>query len=417
MNNHRNETTAIVSNTSWSIYNFRKGLLTKLQLLGTQIIIIAPEDDYSKHFEEMGLIYIPIQLDNYGTNPLKDLLYSLQIFKILLKYRVNFLISYTIKPNIFASFAASLLSIPCLAVITGLGHLFTHRSWKTRIAKSLYKIGLRNVKEVWFLNNEDKRTFLSEGLIKTHQASVLPSEGVDTDYFAKDEKAGRTPQFNFLFAGRLIAEKGIKEFVKAAKMIKQKQTEIQFNVLGFINNNSPHAISKKQMESWHQEGLINFLGATSNIKSYLDCMDCVVLPTYYREGVPRILLEASSMEIPIITTDNVGCREVIDHGVNGYVCQPKNVESLAYWMQKMMDLNEKERDSMGIQGRKIVKNLYDESIIIAKYQKLLAKHLEKLEAPAPNQVPANLNLLNVNHSINISSNLNHRIKISTEKKQ
>jgi len=358
---------AVLSNTSWSIFNFRYGLLKSLLDSGVKVVIVAPRDEYSQRLENMGCEFEPTPLKNYSTNPFWDLLYTIQLFRILRRKKINFVISYTIKPNIYGSLACRLLNIPNLAVVTGLGHLFTQINWKTEVAKILYRLSLQYSHQVWFLNREDRQAFIRLSIVPEQKTFILPSEGVDTSYFRKNQFAGRSPDFNFLFAGRLMEEKGIHDFVLAAQLVKERYPHINFIILGFLGEGYPHAISKGQLLQWEKEGWIQFRGATSNIKKHLETVDCVVLPSYYREGVPRILLEAASMEIPIITTDNVGCREVIQHGDNGFVCKPRDAESLAYWMTTMINMPIKKREEMGERGRSLVVKKFKEQFIINQY--------------------------------------------------
>lgn len=367
---------ALVANTSWSIYNFRKGLIDQLLRQGFNVFIIAPHDEYQDRLAEMGCKTIPTPLRNYSINPIWDLVYFIQLLRIFKKHQINFIISFTIKPNIYGSLAARVLGIPILALITGLGHLFIKHSWKTYIARLLYTFSLKKAAQIWFLNREDQKTFVDLSIVKKVQTKVLPSEGVNTQFFKSNQYAGRSPQFSFLFAGRLMAEKGIYEYVEAARLVKERFPEVQFHVLGFIGEGFPHAISLSQMKAWQEEEIIIYHGATDNIRAYLDQVDCVVLPTYYKEGVPRILLEAASMELPIITTDNVGCREVVKHDINGFICKSQDAASLAYWMEKVVSCSAIQREKMGRFGRQLVIKKFDEQLIIKYYLRILEEYLK-----------------------------------------
>lgn len=267
--------------------------------------------------------------------------------------------------------------IPSIAVITGLGHLFTFPSWKTWVAKWLYKFSLPKAAQVWFLNQEDLHFFARKRLIRPQQAIYLPSEGVDTEHFSRAFNKPKQPAnstFTFLFAGRLMDEKGIRDYVEAARIIKKQHSNVQFEILGFIEDDFPYAVNAQELNAWQKEGIIHYLGSTDDIKAHLERVDCIVLPSYYREGVPRILLEAASMQLPIVTTDNVGCKDIVKHGYNGYLCNKREVMDLAYWLEQMLNLPPKERVRMGVNGRILVQRFFTESLVINCYLTILQQY-------------------------------------------
>lgn len=373
-------TVALVSNTSWSIYNFRAGLIQQLLLENIKVVIIAPQDAYSAKLQEWGCVFESVDLNKYGSNPVHDLRFCWQIGKILRKHAINFLITYTIKPNIYANLVARWYRIPSIALVTGLGHLFTIHSWKTTIATWLYWLALRTVAQVWFLNREDLQFFTQKRIVKNQQARYLPSEGVDTEQFSRSTpktiKSSKDKSFTFLFAGRLLDEKGVREYVTAARIVKATYPQVKFEILGFIEDDFPYAVTAKELATWHKEGVIAYLGTTDNIEAHLERVDCVVLPSYYREGVPRILLEAASMQLPIITTDNVGCKDIVKHGQNGFLCRKKDAAHLAFWMEKMIQLPAKERMQMGTNGRLITHHSFREELIFNRYLNVLQQYLD-----------------------------------------
>jgi len=381
----RSGTIVLFANTCWSIYNFRLNLIRLLSQKGYRVVVIAPEDGYVDRVVEAGAHFQPISIQPYGTNPFRDLSVIFLLVRLLRKHRADLLITYTIKPNIYGSIAAARMAIPSLAVITGMGYLFTQRSWKTMVAKNLYRLSLRFCKAIWFLNEEDRRTFVEEKLIRSDRAAYLPSEGVDTNHFTPDHAPKSSSTLRFLFAGRLILEKGVKDFMEAARILKKRYPHVQFDLLGFLQPDYPNAISEKEIRQWEAEGIIRYLGSTDQIKEDLATTDCVVLPTYYREGIPRILLEAGSMHIPVITTDNAGCRDVVDHTNNGYICLPKNVDSLTYWMDKMINLSAAERARMGTRSRTIIERLFDDQLVHDQYVSFITEALTpaNVDLPAP----------------------------------
>lgn len=379
---------ALLSNTAWSMFNFRKGLMQALVRQGYKVIVIAPRDKYAAEIETWGCIFEHVSINRYEGNLADDWRYIRQLYGILKKYGVQFVVSYTIKPNIYGSILTHVLRIPTITVITGLGQLFTNPSWKTQLVKPLYKLALRAVHQIWFLNREDQAIFQSLQLCTPEKAVYLPSEGVDTGHLTKSYLNGKSPEhFTFLFAGRLMEEKGIREYVAAAEVIHRKFPRVNFDIRGFIETGYPTAISEAEILGWQSKGVIRFHGATDDIKEALQNSDCLVLPSYYREGVPKILLEAASMEKTIITTDNVGCRDIVQHGVNGFLCQSKNAENLAHWMEQILLLPYEERRRMGSCSRELVVRQFEETLIVERYLATLQQFIPLPATPVESPTP------------------------------
>ncbi len=365
---------AIVSNTSWSIYNFRLGLIRTLKELGHDVFLISPKDNFSAKLIAEGFSYQNIYMDNYGTSPFNDLKTLRQFIKIYKTHAFDLIFHYTIKPNIYGSLAAYRCNIPSVAITTGLGHLLSYKNVLVQfIVLQSYKMASRLSQQVWFLNEDDQHVFVEKGIVKKEKTYLLQSEGVNTDRFKPKRPFECSPVVKFLFAGRIIWDKGVGEYVNAAKIIKTKYPNVEFQLLGFINPNNPNSVPIIDIEKWQKEGILNYLGETTDIRKYIDEACCVVLPSYYREGISRVLLEAASMGKPIITTDNVGCRDVVDHKVNGYLCQKKNTEDLALQMEQFMQLTCDERKAMGNNGRQKVLNEFDEKLIIQNYLDFIAR--------------------------------------------
>jgi len=366
-----NEKIAISSNTSWSIYNFRLNLLKTLKEKDYKITIVAPYDKYAEKLKEE-FEYYSIFIDNRGTNLINDLKTSWQYHKLYKEIKPDIILHFTIKPNIYGNFACNLLNISVINNITGLGTVFIKQNLVTNIVKVMYKIAFKN-SFVFFQNNNDKNLFLNLNLIKKNRCDVLPGSGVDISKFTSISTEKKDNIFRFLLIARMLWDKGIGEYVEAAKIIKRKYKNVEFLLLGAIGVENPTAISKEKIKEWEKQGLVKYLGTTDNVKEEIAKTDCAVLPSYYREGVPKVLLEASAMAKPIITTDNVGCKEVVDDGINGYLCEVKNSVDLAAKIEKMINLSEKERTKMGQAGREKIVKEFDEKIVIDKYLKIIEK--------------------------------------------
>ena len=356
----------LVANTSWSMMKFRLGVMKSLVDKGYDVIIIAPRDKHSDDFKELGCHYIELSMDNKGSNIFKDLrmLYKLQkAYKML---SPDLIFHYTIKPNIYGSLAAKIAKKKSIAVITGLGYTFIHDTLTAKIAKFLYKVSLKYSKKVWFINIEDKNKFLLADLVPEEKMELLPSEGINIDTFAPIKMKRKDNIFRFVLIARLLWDKGVGEYVKAAKILREKYANVEFQLVGFIDAQNPKAISKEQIDDWVAHGYVNYLGPTDDVKPFIASADCVVLPSY-REGVSMILMEAAAMQKPLIATNVPGCRDLINSGVSGYTCTMQDYHDLSIKMDKMLNLSEKERKKMGKEGRKLMIDEYNENFVIEKY--------------------------------------------------
>lgn len=360
---------AIVINTSWNIYNFRLGLLNALKKEGHEIICIAPKDDYSKKLEEFGFEYYNININNKGTNPIEDTKLIFDFYKIYKKINPDVILQYTIKPNIYGSIAARLLGKKVISNISGLGTVFLNDNFSSKIARWLYKISLVK-NEVFFQNHEDKNLFINHGLVKEKQTDMLPGSGINVNFYKPFEKNIQNKNLTFMFIARLVKDKGISEFIEAIKIIKQKFPNIQFKLLGSLYPGNPTAIKETELNSWIKDGLVNYLGHSDDVKTEILKVDCVVLPSY-REGLSRVLLEAASLAKPIITTNTPGCKDVVDDNINGFLCEVKNSNDLAQQIEKMINLSQEERVSMGKKGREKIIKEFDEKIVIKKYMNII----------------------------------------------
>jgi len=360
---------AIVSNTSWSVYNFRLGLIKRFQELGHDVTIIAPRDNFSAKLVSEGFSFNDIYTNNYSTNPFNDLRTLFQLRKLYKQNKFDFIFHYTIKPNIYGTLAARWCNIPSIAITTGLGRLFAYNNKIVKqLSNLLYQIAARYSQQVWFLNESDINTFINKGIISKEKTFLLPSEGINIQKF-KPQQPQTPPSDNltFLFAGRIIWDKGVKEFVEAAKIIKNKYPNIEFHILGFIDPSNPNSVPYKTIQQWQKKKIIKYLGETEDVRPYLNKTSCLVFPSFYNEGISRILLETAAMAKPIITTDNVGCRDVVQDNYNGYLCESKNVADLVNKLEKFIALPNHEKEQMGLNGRKVIIENFDEEIIIKKY--------------------------------------------------
>ena len=297
-----------------------------------------------------------------------------RFFKIYKKLKPDVVLHYTIKPNIYGAMAARLLSIPVISNISGLGTVFLDNSFSSKVGRFLYKIALKTPYRVFYQNSHDRDLFIFSKLVDEKKTALLPGSGIDTQKFRPVSVEKKSDGVSFLFIARLLKDKGLVEYVEAARMLKL-QSGVKCYVLGAYYEGNPTAISKEEMRRWQEEGVITYLGVSDDVAAHIASVDCVVLPSY-REGLSRVLLEAAAMEKPLITTNVPGCKEVVDDGINGYLCEVKDTISLLEAMQKMLSLSEDERHAFGKRGREKVICEFEEKLVIDKYKKALLEIFE-----------------------------------------
>jgi len=310
-----------------------------------------------------------INIDNKGINPVNDLYLIFQYLKIFYQVEPNVILTYTVKPNIYGSLAAYILSIPIVNNISGLGTAFIRGGLLGRIVNFLYKISLRKSECVFFQNHDDENLFLKKNLVTKGQVSVLPGSGVNLEYYqpSKSNIVNKDhDEFVFLLIARLIWDKGVKEYVDAARIIQKEGLNAKFQILGFLDIDNQTAIPRSDIDLWTREGVIEYLGPTDDVRPFIQRSDCIILPSY-REGTPKTLLEAATMGKPIITTNVEGCKEVVDDGISGYLCSVRDSDDLSRKMQTILSMNYKDVVKMGLEGRKKMELEFDEKIVIDKY--------------------------------------------------
>lgn len=366
----------ISSNAAWNLHNFRSGLIKALIGHGYDVTAVAPDDDYSAKVRELGCRFVGLPMDTHGTHPGRDLALLLRYLRVLRKEQPSVYLGYTVKPNVYGSMAAHLLRIPVINNIAGLGTTFVEQRLVTRIVRGLYKCGLVRSERVFFQNAEDQELFVRTGLARSDVADRVPGSGIDlARYIPRHPPAQKGRPFRFLLVARLLRYKGVGEYADAARIVRKRFPDVECQLLGFVDEQNANAISRDEIRSWEGEGIIRYLGDTDDVPRFLAEADCVVLPSFYREGVPRTLLEAAAMARPIITTNAIGCRDVVDHGLNGYLCAPKDSADLAEKMMQMLSLPAEVRLKMGRAGRRKAETEFDERLVIDKYLDAIGKIL------------------------------------------
>ena len=366
------KTIALSINSSWNILNFRSGLIEALKAEGYRVVALSPADGHHERFAGLGVEHVTVAIDSAGLSPLGDLKLLLRYRRALKRAGADIFLGYTAKPNVYGSLAAHSLGIPVVNNISGLGTAFIEKGLLTRIVSVLYRVALRRSATVFFQNPEDRDLFLSSKLVRPKQARLLPGSGIDLERFVPSSEPRRPGPFAFLMVGRLLWQKGVREYVEAARLIRHEAPDTRFRLLGFLDVANRSAVTCADVDAWVSERLIDFLGEADDVRPHIAAADCIVLPSY-REGLPRTLLEGAAMAKPLVATDVPGCRQVVEHGVNGALCAVRDARSLADAMLAMLRLSDEQRAAMGAAGRRKVEREFAESLAIDAYRAVIAE--------------------------------------------
>lgn len=355
-------------NAAWNIVNFRKGLIAGLQEAGYRVSALAPPDEHRARLEALGVHYHPIAMEKQGTSPFRDLLLLARYRRLLAKLRPDVYLGYTIKPNIYGALAAQSLGIPVINNVAGLGLMFLSEGWLNRLVRAMYKAAFRRSAHVFFQNPDDRDLFVDNGLVAAGRTSLLPGSGIDLAQFPPAPKPrGPYDTFTFLLVTRLLWAKGVGEYVEAARALRAELPNARFQIAGILEPGRQGAVAEADVRHWQAEGVIDYLGALTDVRLALTGADCVVLPSYYPEGTPRSLLEAAASAKPLITCDLPGCREVVRDGGNGFLCLPRDPASLKDAMRRMVGLSADRIAAFGAASRHEAETRFDEQIVLRAY--------------------------------------------------
>lgn len=351
----------ICSNYAWTVFNFRLPLIKKMKALGYKVVVITQFDGYEEKIKKDVDQILPLFISRKGVNPFIDTITFLHLVITFFRIKPHYILLFTIKPVIYGTLAAKFFGIKSIVMITGLGTSFIINNWITSLVKLMYKFSLKSAHIVFFQNSDDKDLFLENKLINPKVCKMIPGSGIDTSKFRyiapKNNK-----KVTFLLIARMLWDKGVGEYVKAARIIKLKYPNTIFQLLGPLGVQNRTAISEEKMNRWEKEGYIEYLGATDDVMVFIKRACCVVLPSY-REGISRVLLEAASIGRPIIASDVPGCREVVNNKINGFLCVSRDYQDLAQKIEAMINLSYENRKTMGIKGREKIKQEFSQEIV------------------------------------------------------
>ena len=340
-------------------------LIRRLNKEGYKVCVLTQFDGYESLIANEVDQIKPLFISRKGVNPFIDFFTILDFVKHFIRIKPMLILLFTIKPVIYGSIAARLMKVRSIVMITGLGTAFITDNWITKVVKTLYRFSLVSVSTAFFQNVDDKDLFVVNRLVDSRVCRLTPGSGVDLDKFFRADLPVNNEMI-FLLIGRMLWDKGIGEFVDAARNIKSIYPNIRFQLLGPLGVENRTSISNEQMDEWQKDGIIEYLGETDNTVTYIERACCVVLPSY-REGTSRVLLEAAAMGRPLIATDVPGCREVIKDGVTGFLCRSGDYLDLSDKIELMLKLPYESRRIMGAKGREKIENEFNQDIVCDLY--------------------------------------------------
>ncbi|MFG1172097.1 glycosyltransferase family 4 protein [Erwiniaceae bacterium CAU 1747] len=354
----------ITANTSWYIFNFRLSTILALINAGFRVVVLTADNLYEKQIVGVGAEFETMFMDQKSKNLVKEIASVLSYWKAIKRIKPDVILSFTPKSNIYASLVSRLTGTKIISNVSGLGGEFDKKSIISQLVLKLYKISFASNAHVFFQNQDDRKLLVDAGCVKPELSSRIFGSGVNLTRFYPEDKSG--PQIKFIFVARLLKLKGTLHYLNAAKSLMAQYPNSTFSILG-VYDPAEKDVTPELIKKYADDGSINFLGKSDNVESVIREYDAIVLPSWYREGVPKALLEGAASGLAIITTDSVGCRDVVIDGYNGFICQPNSLSSLISALDKYLNLSREERETLGTNSRKFAEKYCDEKNILDEY--------------------------------------------------
>lgn len=374
-------TVVVVVNQAWMAWKFRMRLIGSIRAAGYRVVLMAGRDDCFDRLVPACDELIEIRMAFRRISVAADLQTVGEYVRHLRRLRPMAVLTFTIKPNIYASLACRWLGIPVVNNVTGIGTAQRRGALLAWAIERLYRAAFRRSRQVFFQNPDDLQEFIALRLVEPGQAALLPGSGVDTSYYQpRSGLSGRTG-LRVCMLARLLRDKGVVEYAAAASQVRQRFPGIQFDLWGIVDASDPRCVTRSEIAQWEADGVLQFHGeARDALQAFADA-DLVVLPSYYPEGTPRTLLEAASMGLPCITTDMPGCRIAVLHESTGLLCKPRDVGSLAAAIGRIASMSEEERGAMGRRARARTLAEFDEGIVLDAYRQQLEAVCTRPQSP------------------------------------
>lgn len=370
---------ALLTNNDDDVYCFRKELIEGLIAEGYEMLISCPDGPKFELMKDIPYIYDNPNIDRRGTNPIKDFGLLMHYRKLFEQYKPAVVLTYTAKPNVYASIAAHLLGIPVINNLTGLGSVVNENGLKKAFIMWLFKVAYQKSACMMFQNATNMQLAIDAGMVKGDY-KLIPGSGVNTDRYplqpypeGGDGKTGAPIVFNYM--GRVMHDKGVDDYIEAAKRIKKEYPQTEFNMLGFIEPTEIHY--EKDLKELEKAGIVIYRGSQKDVKPYIARSHATIHPSTYGEGMSNVLLESASSGRFLITTDNPGCQETVDDGKTGFIYHGGDVSALVNAIEKFLALSNKERQKMGEAGRERVVKNFSREIVVEAYKSKIRELIKK----------------------------------------
>lgn len=372
---------ALITNHDDDVYCFRKELIVGMRKAGFHVLVSCPYGEKLELMRNIRFKHDNVVIDRRGTNPVSDLRLLLHYRRMLCQYRPDVVLTYTSKPNVYASLAAASLGIPYMNNVTGLGSVLGMGKGMQTFILMLFKLAFRKSSCVFFQNEENMKLALKQGLVHG-EYQLIPGSGVNTDRFPLQDYPdggngieGETIVFNYI--GRVLHDKGVDDYIEAAKRIRKKYPNTEFNIIGFIEPTECHY--EEELKALGEQGIVIYRGQQKDVRPFIERAHAIIHPSTYGEGMSNVLLENASSGRVLITTDNPGCRETVQDGTTGFLYHGGDVDALTARIEGFLALDNETRRTMGLQGRAYVKENFSREIVVEAYMERIRKFTDERE--------------------------------------
>lgn len=358
----------LLANTGWYVNNFRRSTLLAFAGRGDDVTVVCPKDTGERLLSDLPVQLRTFRLDGTGTNPFLELRSLLAIGRIIKCLKPEVVFTFNPKTNLYGLLVCRLFGVACIPNVSGVGNASQLSGWKGGVYKQLSSVAFRCASQIFFQNEADRDSFDEMGILTGVPHQVLPGSGVDVVRFSPSGLDSLRP-FRFLLACRLIGQKGVREYLEAARYLRTKlppEARPEFWLAG-VPDHSSRAVSETEIRAYVERGDVHYLGQVADMSEVMENVDCVVLPSYYPEGVPRFLLEGLAAGKIVVTTDRPGCRDTLMEGINGFFVEPESVGSLVTVLERVQALPASVLDKMSLESRKLAVERFDEKLVIDVY--------------------------------------------------